>query len=67
MTKKTYKVQGMDCPSCAMVIESDLEDAGIKCKCDFVKAELEVEIESEEHEQKVHEIVKTSGYTLINS
>ncbi len=64
MTKKTYKVQGMDCPSCAMVIESDLEDAGIKCKCDFAKETLEVEIEHQEHELKVHEIVKKSGYQI---
>ena len=64
MLKKTYKVTGMDCPSCAMVIESDLEDAGIKCKCDFAKETLEVEIENEDHEMKVKETVKSSGYTI---
>ena len=64
--KKTYKVKGMDCASCAMVIESDLEDAGIKCKCDFAKETLEVELDHEDHEKKVHEVVKNAGYNLIS-
>lgn len=55
----------MDCSSCAMVIESDLEDAGINAKCDFANETLVVEIHDKSHEQKIHEIVTKSGYDLV--
>ncbi|CAN5293582.1 hypothetical protein BH10PAT1_BH10PAT1_3470 [soil metagenome] len=65
MTKKTYKVEGMDCTSCAMIIESDLEDAGVKAKCSFAKQILEVEFDPKKiPETKIKEIVKTSGYVI---
>jgi copper chaperone CopZ len=65
IVKKTYKVSNMDCTSCAMVIESDLEDVGIKAKCSFAKCTLEVEYnQSKIPESKIKEIVKTSGYIL---
>lgn len=41
--KKTYKITGMDCPSCAALLELDLEDAGIVAKCSYQKSVLEVE------------------------
>jgi copper chaperone CopZ len=64
--KKTYKIQGMDCASCAMVIESDLEDAGFKAKCDFVNEKLEVELENNSQDDKVKKVVEESGYKIIN-
>ncbi len=65
IVKKTYKVKGMDCTSCAMVIESDLEDAGIKAKCSFAKSALEVEFDPTIiNEKKIKETVKSSGYIL---
>lgn len=64
MTKKTYKITGMDCASCAKMIELDLEDAGIAAKCDFAKELLEVEIEERSKEDKIHKIIKKSGYSL---
>jgi hypothetical protein len=42
MTKK-YKITGMDCPSCASMLECDLEDAGIKCKCSYFDNSLAIE------------------------
>lgn len=65
MAKKIYKITGMDCASCAMVIESDLEDAGVKCKCSFAKQTLEVEHNGNLDEEKIKEIVKKSGYNLV--
>lgn len=60
---KVYKVLDMHCASCALLIEGELEDAGIKAKCSFAKQTLEIE---DKHEQeKVKEIVKNTGYTLI--
>jgi copper chaperone CopZ len=60
--KKTYKIKGMDCTSCASMIELDLEDAGIKAKCSFPKETLEIE---EDHDpKKVVEIVSKAGYSI---
>ncbi len=66
MTKKVYKIQGMDCDSCAKMIELDLEDAGFNASCSYKKELLEVETGTIEDEKKVAEIVKKSGYNLSN-
>lgn len=52
----------MDCPSCAMLIESELEEAGIKCKCSYAKEELE--IEGEIIFEKVVTLVTGLGYKI---
>lgn len=59
---KVYKIKGMDCPSCAAMLECDLEDAGIKGKCSYAKSELT--IEGEHEPEKVKKIVRGSGYSL---
>ena len=58
-----YKIDGMDCDSCAKMIELDLEDAGIKsCKCSYPNQSLEIE---EEHDPEVVvEIIRKSGYSI---
>ncbi len=63
MNKVIYKVKGMHCASCASMIELDLEDAGIPCKCSYAKETLEIEVEHDKN--KVIEIVKKSGYSII--
>lgn len=69
MIKKEYKVVGMDCTSCAMMIEAELEDAGVKnAKCSFADEKLEVEFEeSEIEESEIIEVVKKTGYSLLTS
>ena len=66
MTKREYKVVGMDCPSCAMLIEGELEDVGVKkAKCSYINEILEVEFDEEKiNEQLIKETVKQAGYTL---
>lgn len=65
MTKKTYKVQGLHCTSCPLVIEGDLEDAGIKASCSYAKSTLEVEFDERKlDEAAILKIVKGSGYDL---
>lgn len=61
---KIYKINGMDCDSCAKMIELDLEDAGITaCSCSFADQTLKVD---QEHEEKtVIEIVTKSGYSIV--
>lgn len=43
MVKKTYKVKGMHCTSCAMLIEGELEDIGAKATCSYAKQFVDVE------------------------
>lgn len=60
--KYTYKIIGMDCASCATLIQMDLEDAGHTCKCSYVTETLE--IEGDHDIKNVIDIVKKAGYTL---
>lgn len=52
----------MNCPSCASMIELDLEDAGIKCSCSYTDSTLKID---DPHDpKKVIEIIKKSGYSI---
>lgn len=62
-TKKTYKIDGMHCASCAMLIEGELEDRGIEGKCHFAKGTLEVDGVTDERLVKAS--VEAAGYTLV--
>lgn len=59
--KKKYKIQGMDCPSCAKMVELDLEDAGITASVNYAKKELSI-INSRISIQKVKKIIEARGY-----
>jgi copper chaperone CopZ len=65
MIKKVYKLTGLECPSCATLLESDLEDCGIKCSCSYAKSELTAEISDKSSEEKIKEVVSRSGYQLV--
>ena len=69
MTKKEYKVVGMDCPSCAMLIEGELEDAGVEnASCSYAEEKLLVEFDEEQiDETKIEEVIKQTGYSLLTS
>lgn len=60
--KKIYKIKGMNCASCASMIELDLEDVGVKAKCSYPNSTLEVE--GDHDSKKVVETVKKSGYSV---
>ena len=65
MTKKLYAIKGLDCSSCALAIESDLEDIGVPARCSYAKQTLEVEFdETTIDEKKITQVVMGSGYTL---
>lgn len=66
MVKKNYKIKGMDCASCAQLLELDLEDAGVKAACSYPKETLEVEFDPQKlDELRIKEIVEQSGYNII--
>lgn len=65
MINKTYTVEGMHCTSCAMVIESDLEDLGVKANCSYAKQTLDVEFdETKITDETIAGVVKKDGYSL---
>jgi copper chaperone CopZ len=64
MIKKTYKIKGMDCPSCAVSLECDLECLCKSAKCNYAKSTLEVVFGSIDQEKKVFETVKRAGYKI---
>ena len=63
-SKHSYRIKGFDCASCASMLEVDLEEAGIKCKCSY--ANETIEVEGSHSREKVIEIVKKSGYSISN-
>ncbi len=65
---KHYKVSGMDCASCAMVIETELEDIGVTAKCSFSKEILEVEFDQKKtSESEILKVVESGGYHLAKT
>lgn len=59
---KTYQLTGMDCPSCAAMLECDLEEAGCRAKCSYAKSILE--IDGNHDEKKIMDIIKKAGYGI---
>ncbi len=68
MIKKIYKVNGIHCSSCPLVIEGELEDIGAKARCNYASQMLEVEYdEAKLDEEKIRSAVKSAGYDLVTS
>lgn len=65
MIKKIYNVKGMHCTSCALAIEMDLEDMGVKASCNFAKQTLEVELDNGDKEEKIKSHLEKAGYSLV--
>ena len=70
MTKKLFKIIDMNCTSCAITIDGDLEDTkGVKeAKTNYAKQVTQVEFDEQLiDEQKIITIIKQTGYTVIPS
>ena len=65
VTKK-YKIDGMHCVSCAMIIENELEDKKLvdEAVCDYAKSELTVTSQKEIEDAKVIQTVEKLGYKI---
>lgn len=71
MIKKTFKISGMHCTSCAMNIDGELEDTeGIRsANTNYAKSETEVEFDQEKVKDKdIKSIIDRLGYqvSLVN-
>lgn len=65
MTKKTFKIDGMHCVSCAMLIEGELEDRGVRATCNFAKAVVDVEYDPAKiSDDTIKQAVKAAGYSV---
>jgi P-type Cu+ transporter len=64
MKKVILKISGMHCTSCAMNIDGELEDAGVKeAKTNYAKQQAEVSFDEEKiSEKSIFEIIKKLGY-----
>ena len=70
MIKKKFKILDMHCSSCALTIDTDLEDLdGVKkSHTSYAKAETEVEFDPEKvSEELILETIKKSGYQVVIS
>lgn len=65
MKKLKLKIEGMYCSSCAMSIDFDLEDMGVKsAKTSYAKQEAEIEFDEEKiNPQKIIDQIKKTGYS----
>lgn len=62
--KTKFKIKGMNCASCATLLEMDLEDLGYKAKCSYANSELEVETNDKDALKSITEQVEKSGYKI---
>lgn len=65
MIKKIFRIDNMHCSSCAMDIDGELEDNGVKeSKTNYARSITEVEFEpSDISERQIIEKIKALGYT----
>ncbi len=63
---KKYKVDGMHCVSCAMLIENELEDKGLvdEAVCEYAKSELILRSQKELDTAQVAKTIEKLGYTI---
>ena len=68
IVKKKFKIEGMYCTACAMNIDFDLEDIGVKASTNYAKQISEVEYDEEKIKlKKIIEIIKKTGYIAIET
>lgn len=67
IVKKKFKIEGMYCTACAMNIDFDLEDIGVKsAQTNYAKQESEVEFDEEKVKlETIIETIKKTGYKAV--
>ena len=69
MKKKVYKLDGMHCTSCSLVIEGELEDLGVDdVEANYVKQVVQVEWDpSKVSEDRIVKAIEKQGYRVIGA
>lgn len=66
MIKKTFKLDGLHCTSCAVLIEGDLEDSGVRASCHYAKETMDVEFDpSKTTEADIKKTIAKNGYRVV--
>lgn len=64
--KKIYKIKGMHCASCALLIEGELEDIGVAARVSYARGELQAEYDPKKvDEAAIRKVVEKAGYVLL--
>ena len=64
--KKTFKIKGMHCNSCAQLIENELKEKVNKVKASYANETAEIDFdESKISEKEIKEQIKNLGYEVI--
>ncbi|MFA6512566.1 MAG: heavy-metal-associated domain-containing protein [Patescibacteria group bacterium] len=66
MIKKTYKLSGLHCTACSLLIEGEIEDLGAKADCNYADQEVKVEYDPKKiAEGKIIEAIEKQGYEVV--
>lgn len=65
--EKTYKVTGMHCGSCEMLVKEDLEEIGVKVKeVSHKKGIVTVDFDDKKiNESKIKTTIESEGYKVV--
>ncbi len=64
--KKVLKIEGMHCKSCAILINSELEDIGVKSNIDYKSGKAEIEFDEDKiSENQIKDAIKKEGYKVV--
>lgn len=65
--KKIFKLSGMHCTSCSLVVEGELEDQlGVVASANYQKQAVEVEFDPNKiSEGKIVAVIEDTGYKVV--
>lgn len=67
MITKTFKISGMHCVSCSMLIEGELEDMGVEAKAIYAKQLVEVTFDPNKiKEEAIINVIQKLGYRVMS-
>lgn len=66
MVRKSLKLSGLHCASCAMLVEGELEDIGVKAACNWPKEIVDVEYDEGAIKDKdIKDAIARAGYSVV--
>lgn len=69
MTKKVFRLSGLHCTSCNLIIEGELEDQlGVDASCSYQSQTVEVTFDSNKvSDEKIVSTIESQGYKVVGS
>jgi copper chaperone CopZ len=67
MIKKLYKLSGLHCTACSLLIEGEIEDLGVSAECSYARQEVKVEFDPKKvSEKQIIEAIEKQGYEVVS-